>query len=250
MYPYNQPYGVPGQGSYAGRIEFSAVLRQVYLWLSIGLLVSFGVALTLGQQLLAGSPVVIGLYQNPIVVFGSIIVYIGVGFAFYPVVRRASAVVGTALFLVFTALFGFMIASIFAYYTAGSIASTFLVTALMFALMTLVGYTTRLDLSKFGALFLTALIGVIIASVVNIFLQSSVLYWIITIVAILVFTGLIAFDTQWIKRQAMALSSSPAMASASEDEIIHRVALLGAFRLFLDFVNLFLYLLRIFGRNR
>ena len=250
MLPANQPYGVSGQGSFASRIDISAVLRQVYLWLGIGLLVAFGVALALGQQILAHSPTVLALYQNPIIVFGSIIAYIAVGFAFYPVVRRASVGVGAVLFIVFAALFGFMFASIFAYYSAGSIANTFLVTALMFVLMTVIGYTTRLDLSKLGAIFLVALIGIIIASVVNFFVQSGTLYWIVTVVAIIVFTGLIAFDTQRIKRQAMALAASPAMASASEDEIIQRAALFGAFSLFLDFVNLFLYLLRIFGRSR
>ncbi len=250
MFPANQPYGAQSREAYASAVDLSEVLRQVYLWLGIGLLISFGVALALGQQLLAKSPAVLALYQNPFVVFGSIIVYIAVGFAFFPVVRRANVGVGAALFIVFAALFGFMIASIFAYYTAGSIASTFLVTALMFVLMTLIGYTTRLDLSKLWTVFLLALLGVIIASVVNIFLHSTTLYWIITVVAILVFTGLIAFDTQWIKRQALALSTSAGMATASQDEVVHRVALLGAFKLFLDFVNLFLYLLRIFGRNR
>lgn len=247
MYPYNQGYsGAATPGMYASQVDFSAIMRQVYLWLAVGLLLGFGVALGLGQALATGQPLVTELMLNPIAVFGSIILYIVLGLAFYPIVQRVSAAIGAVLYLAFTALFGFMISTIFVEYTASSIWSAFLTTAAMFGAMSLIGYTTRLDLSKLGAVLVMALIGLIIASVVNFFLHSAMLYWIVSIAGVVIFSGLTAYDTQWIKRQALSLGGSHGAGS----EMAQRVALLGAFRLFLDFVNLFLSLLRIFGRQR
>jgi FtsH-binding integral membrane protein len=246
VYPYNQGYSTATPGSYAGRVDFAAILRQVYLWLAIGLLLGFGVALGLGQQMSAGNPLVIQAIENPFVLFGSIIAYIAVGFAFYPIVSRASPAVGAVLYLAFTAIFGLMTSVIFIVYTAKSIEMAFLTTAAMFGVMTLLGYTTRLDLSKLGAVFLMALVGIIIVSVVNFFLHSALLYWIVSIGGVIIFSGLTAYDTQWIKRQALSLTAS---SGSADGEMAQRVALLGAFRLFLDFVNLFLSLLRIFGRG-
>ncbi len=247
MYPYNRGYsGMAAPGVSAGSMDFSAIMRQVYLWLAVGLLLGFGVALGLGQALIAGDPLVTGLLLNPIAMFGAIILYIALGLAFYPIVRRVSPAIGAVLYLAFTAIFGFMISSIFVEYTASSIATAFLTTAAMFGAMSLIGYTTRMDLSKLGAILLMALIGVIIASVVNFFLQSALLYWIVSIISVIIFSGLTAYDTQWIKRQAASLAASYGAGS----DVAQRIALLGAFRLFLDFVNLFLSLLRIFGRRR
>lgn len=249
MNPYNQGFGqgynAAAPGAYAGGVDFSAILRQVYLWLAVGLLLGFGVAMGIGQQLAAGQPDVTAFVLNPVVMFGSIIAYIGIGFAFYPVVRRASTTAGAVLYLVFTAIFGLMISTIFIQYTASSIATAFLATVGMFAVMSVIGFTTRMDLSKFGTILLMAVIGLIIAIVINIFLQSALLYWIVSIAGVIIFSGLMAYDTQWIKRQALALAGS----SGASPEMMHRVALLGAFRLFLDFVNLFISMLRIFGRN-
>lgn len=245
MNPYNQGYGTYAQGAYAGSVDYSAVLRQVYLWLAVGLLAGFGVAFGLDQQIAAGQPLAIAAVTNPIFVFGGIIAYLVVGFAFYPIVQRVSPGIGAVLYLAFAVLFGFMTATIFLRYTAASVAFAFVISAGMFAIMSVIGYTTRLDLSKFGAIFFMALIGVILASVVNIFLHSSALSWIISLAAVVIFTGLVAYDTQWIKRQAAALSSSSA-----DENMMHRIALIGAFRLFLDFVNLFLNILRLTGSRR
>ncbi|HEU5346114.1 MAG TPA: Bax inhibitor-1/YccA family protein [Ktedonobacterales bacterium] len=239
---YNQGYAAPGAYAGAGRMDFSAIMRQVYLWLAVGLLLGFGVALGLGQQLALGNPQVVSLVGNPIVLIGSIVLYLIVGFAFYPIVRRVSPAAGAVLYLVFTAIFGFMISTIFVVYSASSIWAAFLTTAGMFGVMALIGYTTKLDLSKLGTVFLMALVGLIIAMVVNFFLANPVLYWIVSIAGVVIFSGLTAYDTQWIKRQALAASSADA-------DTAHRIALIGAFRLFLDFVNLFLSLLRIFGRG-
>ncbi len=243
MYPYNQGYDIPGQRSMSGSIDFSEVMRQVYLWLAVGLLVGFGVALGLAQQLAAGNPLVVALYSNTILMFGVIVVYMIVGFAFYPIVRRASPAVSAVLYLLFTAIFGVMISTIFLVYSSSSIWEAFLTSAIMFGVMSVIGFTTRLDLSKLGVILLMALIGIIVASLINFFLHSGLLMLIISIVSVIVFSGLTAYDTQWIKRQALSMSTS-------NTDMLHRIALLGAFRLFLDFVNLFLSLLRIFGRNR
>lgn len=245
MYPYNQGYDIPGQRSMAGGIDFSAIMRQVYLWLAVGLLVGFGVALGLAQQLAAGNSLVIAAFSNPLLMIGVIVVYMVVGFAFYPIVYRSSPAIGAVLYLLFTAIFGIMISTIFLVYSTASIWEAFLTAAIMFGVMSMIGFTTRLDLSKLGAILFMALIGIIVASLVNFFLHSGVLMLIVSIISIVVFSGLTAYDTQWIKRQALSMS-----ASASNTDMLHRIALLGAFRLFLDFVNLFLSLLRIFGRNR
>jgi len=243
MYRYQggvYPAGVGARG-----IDFGAVMRQVYLWLAAGLAICFGVAYLLGQIAL-NSPDsnAARLIFNPVALIVALLVYLGLGFGFYPIVRRASPAVGATLFIIFAVVFGFLISSIFIIYTPASIATAFVTTAAMFGIMSIIGFTTKLDLSRFGALFLTALIGLIIGSVVNIFLHSAILYWIITYAGVIIFTGLIAFDTQWIKRNAMSVAASGDSGSVS------RVALVGAFRLLLDFVNLFLYLLRIFGGGR
>jgi hypothetical protein len=137
-----------------------------------------------------------------------------------------------------------MVSSIFVVYSTVSIEWTFLATAGMFGVMALIGYTTKLDLSRFGAILLLALIGILVASLVNFFLHSEALYWIVTYAGVAIFCGLTAYDMQWIKRQAASISGS------GSEVAIERVALIGAFHLFLDFVNLFLFLLRIFGRGR
>ena len=125
-------------------------------------------------------------------------------------------------------------------FTAESIASTFFITAGTFAVMSIYGFVTKRDLTKIGNLALMALIGMIIASVVNIFLHSTMLNWIVTYIGVLVFVGLIAWDTQKIK----------ALASAQDNEFTQKLAICGALSLYLDFINLFIMLLRIFGQRK
>jgi len=240
------PY--PSQGRFspaiaaAGGLDFAAIMRQVYLWLAAGLAVCFGEAYLLSQA--APDSALGQLIFNPVAIIVAVIAYLGLGFGFYPIVRRASPAIGGLLFFVFALVFGFLISSVFIVYTTATITTAFVTTAAMFGIMSIIGFTTKLDLSRFGALFMTALIGLIVGSVVNIFLQSPILYWVITYLGVIIFTGLIAFDTQWIKRNAMSVAPTGDGTAAS------RVALIGAFRLLLDFVNLFLYLLRIFGSGR
>lgn len=234
-------------------LDFSAIMRQVYVWLALGLLVGFGVSFFVGntalraletavqqgwtqQQLVSSS-----ILFNPAVMIVSLILYIIMAFALYPVIMRASTTVGAIFYLAFTALFGFMISSIFLQYQAGTIAAAFVATAGMFGAMSIIGFTTKIDLSKFGSILMMALIGLLIASLVNLFLRSEAIYWIISYAGVLIFAGLTAYDTQWIKNNAAQV------AATGNRDAAQRIALIGAFHLFLDFVNLFLFLLRILG---
>lgn len=253
MYPGNP--GMADMNPYesiASRLDFPEVFRRVYLWLALGLTIGFGVAFLVGQTihswLANGQFAMVALIFNPVVMIGTIILYLALAFTFYPVVRRASPTVGMTLYVLITALFGFMSSAIFVEFTLPSIGTAFFITATMFAVMTLIGFTTQLDLSRFGSVLLMALIGVIVASVINFFLQSAMLVWIISLVSVVVFCALTAYDTQWIKRNAISLST--AYGSMEEEELVSRVALIGAFRLFLDFVNLFMSILPLTGSRR
>jgi uncharacterized protein len=253
VYPVNPGMAsVNPYGSVASRLDFAEIFRRVYLWLALGLTIGFGVAFALGAYLNAalasGQSELVALIYSPVVVIGAVLAYLGIGIFFYPIVQRASPAVGGTLYVLFTAIFGLTTAAIFVVYTPASIAGTFFITATMFALMTLIGFTTQLDLSRMGSVLLMALIGIIVASVVNFFLHSAALYWIISLVGVVLFSALTAYDTQWVKRNAYQLASSY---GAMEDEaVISRIALIGAFRLFLDFVNLFFSLLRLLGARR
>jgi FtsH-binding integral membrane protein len=153
-----------------------------------------------------------------------------------------SSQVATIIFVVYSVLTGFIFSTLFLVYTSGSLATTFLITGSMFAVMSIYGWTTGKDLTKFGSLLFMLLIGLIIASIVNIFLGSTMLYWIATYVGIFIFTGLIAYDTQKLKNLG---------AYVQEGTEEHRKgAIMGALSLYLDFINLFLMLLRIFGSRR
>jgi FtsH-binding integral membrane protein len=153
-----------------------------------------------------------------------------------------SASTATMIFIAYSALNGLTLSLIFVIYTAESIASTFFITAGTFAVMSIYGYTTKADLSKWGNLLFMGLVGILIASVVNIFLQDEMLYWITTYAGVLIFVGLTAYDTQKIKATNIIGNEG------TEDD--SKEAIMGALTLYLDFINLFLYLLRIFGRKK
>ncbi len=138
----------------------------------------------------------------------------------------------------------------FLIYTAESIATVFFITAGMFAIVSTYGFVTKTDLTKVGNLALMALIGIIIASVVNIFLQSSALYWIVTYLGVIVFVGLIAYDTQRIKRMANGFATATVDGEEQMVQLQSKATVIGALALYLDFINLFLMLLRILGNRR
>ncbi len=153
-----------------------------------------------------------------------------------------SMTMATILFIAYSVLNGVTLSVIFLVYEPEVIALTFAVTAGMFAVMSIIGYTTRMDLSKVGGILLMALVGIILASVVNIFLGSETLYWVITYIGVLVFVGLTAYDTHKLRQIYTQYGEV--------NETGHKLALMGALTLYLDFINLFLYLLRIFGNRR
>lgn len=157
-------------------------------------------------------------------------------------INRLSSMQATALFFLYSILNGVTLSVIFLIYTSESIATTFLITAGTFGAMSIYGYTTKTDLTRIGNLLFMALLGLIVASVVNMFWANSALYWLITYAGVVIFVGLTAYDTQRIKRMG------PGLAAGSEAE--QKGAIIGALRLYLDFINLFLLLLRIFGRRR
>jgi uncharacterized protein len=213
-------------------------LARVYNWMGLGLATTAVVSL-----MTASSPAVLNfIFGNQFVFFGLIIAELGLVMALSAAIGRLQATTATMMFFVYSALNGLTLSAIFLAYTSASIASTFFVTAGTFGTMSLYGYTTKRDLTSWGSFLFMGLIGVILASLVNIFLKSEAIYWVITYAGVIVFVGLTAYDTQQIK--AMALQGF------GDEETERKSAVIGALRLYLDFVNLFLMLLNIFGRRR
>lgn len=227
-----QPYLAGSQAE----ARVPAIMARVYGWMTLGLVVTGIVAL-----LTATSPFLLNLvFGNPLIFFGLLIVQVGLVITISAAIQRLSTGVAATLFLVYAALNGLWISGIFLYYTTASIASTFFIAGGTFGLMSIYGLTTKRDLTKIGNLAFMALIGIILASLVNFFLNSTTIYWIVTYIGIVVFIALTAANTQKIKRWN---------ASASQSSV-GRLAVLGALTLYLDLINLFLFLLRIFGRQR
>jgi hypothetical protein len=211
---------------------------KVYNWMMVGLGVSAVVSL-----LTVSSPAMMQLvFGNRLVFFGLIIAELLLVMTLSGAIHRFSAAAATGCFLVYSALSGVTLAVIFALYTQSSIVSAFFVTAGTFGAMSIYGHVTRRDLTSWGSFLFMGLIGFLLASVVNLFLQSEMIYWVTTYCGILIFVGLTAYDTQKLKALAMGGFAN------SEDQ--HKAAILGALRLYLDFVNLFLLLLRVLGRRR
>jgi hypothetical protein len=156
-------------------------------------------------------------------------------------INRLSATAAQAIFWIYAGLMGISLASVFLVFTGASVARVFFITAGTFAAMSFYGYTTRRDLSQFGSFLFMGLIGIVIASLVNIFIGSTALQFAISVIGVLVFTGLTAYDTQAIKETYY---------EGAGHEIATKTAIMGALRLYLDFINLFLMLLRLFGDRR
>lgn len=229
-------YG-PYAGSPTDALRRQGILTQVYAWMTAGLLVTGAIAM-----FVAGTPALVGaIVGNSLLFFGLIIGQLALVWVLSANLMRLAPAAATALFLGYAALNGLTFAVIFLAYTAESIASTFFVTAGTFGAMSAWGYFTRRDLSGMGNFLFMALIGLILASIVNIFLASSALYWVITYAGVLIFVALTAYDTQKIKHM---------IAEVRDEATGQRVAIYGALTLYLDFINLFLFLLRILGNRR
>jgi len=209
------------------------------LWMALGLFVTAGVAFSV----VSSAPLLRLVTATP-VFFGVIIAEFVVVLALSALVNKMSPAMAVLVFFFYAALNGVTMSIIFLVYTSSSIAFSFFAAGAMFAAMSIVGYTTQTDLSKFGSLLFMGLIGLIVASVINLFLASSLLYWIISYVGIALFVALTAYDTQWIKNAtARALT-------AGDTQLEGRVGVMGALRLYLDFINLFVMILRVAGGRR
>ena len=180
------------------------------------------------------------IYGKPMVFVGLLISQVIVVISLLGRLQKMSTLTASLLFYLYSVLTGVVFASILLVYTATSIANTFFITAGVFGAMSVYGYFTSNDLSKMGSLLIMGFLGLIICSVVNIFLKSQPMEWLISFVGVLVFIGLTAWDTQKIK----------AAAAHAEGDDVKRLATIGALELYLDFVNLFIYLLRFFGNDR
>ncbi len=218
---------------------FKAVLRRVYLWMALGLLVTTGTAFAT-----AFTPLGAWVFSNIYVFFGLFIgelILVGVLSAG---IQKLHPSVAGAMFFVYAAINGMTLSTIFLVYELGSIGMAFLIAACMFGAMSLIGYSTKKDLSQWRSFLMMGLIGLIVVSVVNMFLGSAGMDWVISLVGVMLFLGLTVYDTQKIKQMTvMSLQTG-------DEAVASKMGILGALKLYLDFVNIFLYLLRFFGRRR
>lgn len=217
----------------------AAFISKVYGWMSAALVITGVVAMWAAstpsvQQLIFPGNTMMPFYILIAAEFGAVI-YLSAR------INKMSAETAGMVFILYSVLNGLTLSMVFLIYTSSSIASTFLVTAATFGVMSAYGYMTKKDLTSIGNLAFMALIGIIIASVVNMFMQSEVMYWVITYAGVLIFVALTAYDTQKIKRMASYDDSA---------EDYTKKSILGALTLYLDFVNLFLYLLRFMGNRK
>lgn len=218
---------------------YRTLMGKVYLWMTLALAVT-----GLTSLYVASSP---GLVQSIFASRGTfwllVIAELALVFILSARIMKMSFSTAGIMFALYSVLNGVTMSFIFIAYTSTSIATAFFVTAGMFAAMSFIGFVTKKDLSSFGSFFTMTLIGLIIASVVNIFLNSSVMYWIITYVGVLLFVGLTAYDTQKIKQMLIEYGDEV-------NDSTQKLALIGSLSLYLDFINLFLYILRLFGNNK
>jgi hypothetical protein len=216
-------------------------ILKVYMWMSLGLFLTAGVSvapiLVLGQVAYENL-----VYEYIYVIYVLMLLELGIVFGLSAAINKIPALLGYGLFMFYAFLNGVTLSPIFIIYTGGSIFSTFLVCSMMFGGTSILGFITKMDLSKLGGYLTMALIGLIVALVVNIFLNSSMMTWIISLAGVVIFVGLTAYDTQKIKNMAGSIDS------ASEDG--KKASIMGALMLYLDFINLFLFLLRLLGSRK
>ena len=214
-------------------------MGHVYRWMTIGL----GVTAFTSYAVASTPSLVWAILGNSLIMIALIVAQIGLVIALSAAIHKMSASVATGLFLVYALLTGLTLSSIFLVYPIGNIANAFLTCTGMFLAMSIYGTVTKRDLTGMGSFMFMGLIGIIIASIVNLFLASSMLSFIISCVGVIVFTGLTAYDTQKLRQFGEAAPLDDAAA-------VRRGTILGALTLYLDFINLFLMLLRLFGGNR
>ena len=217
---------------------FPVLMRKVYLWMTLALVITGFTA----YYVATSETLMMVLFTNQILFWGLVIGELVLVFSLSAAINRLSLTTATLMFVLYSVINGATMSFIFLAYTASSITNVFLITAGTFAVMAVFGYFTKTDLTSWGKILMMALIGIIIATIVNIFTKSEGLAMILNYLGVLVFVGLTAYDSQKIKQMLMMAPDA--------GEAAQKVALLGALSLYLDFINLFLYLLRILGSRR
>ena len=216
---------------------FKVLMRKVYLWMTLALMITGITAAGV-----ANSPNILALiYSSQVVMWGIIIAEFGLVIYISARLEKLSLSTATTLFALYSILNGMMLSSIFLLSSTAIISKVFFITAGTFGVTALYGYATKKDLSSLGNILFMALIGLVIATVVNVFMKSAMFDLILSYIGVIIFVGLTAWDSQKIKHMMMVQQDA--------DESAQKLALIGALSLYLDFINLFLYILRIFGRS-
>jgi len=220
-------------------LQFPALMRKVYVWMTLALVITAVTAYGVAHS----EALVSSMYENRGLLWGLLLAELALVFGISRFINRLSLVTATLLFILYSALNGATLSVIFLAYSPEVITKVFFITAGTFGAMALFGYFTKADLSGLGKILIMALVGIIIATIVNlIFFKSGMFDLIVSYIGVLVFVGLTAYDSQKIKQM---------LAQANDmGEEAQKMALMGSLTLYLDFINLFLYLLRIFGRER
>ena len=219
-----------------GAVDLQSIMRQVYTWMVMGMLITTAVAY------FTASTSLINLATNPIIMIIAVLAEFGLVLGISAGINRLSSGVATLLFMLYAALNGFTLSIVLLAFTGASLFVAFATTAALFAAMSVIGYTTKVDLSKMGTYLMMGVIGLVIAMVVNMFVGSGPLDTIISVVGVLIFTALTAFDTQRIGRMAAQMNVN------GDCEV--KFGIFGALKLYLDFINMFLFVLRLTGRRR
>lgn len=221
-----------------------AHMNKVYGTMSIGMLLTFAVAWAVGSN-----PALLSIFRDPMTLKPNILGYIvmfaplGMVFGFGAAINRLSAAGAQLFFWTFAAVMGLSMSWIFVAFTGISIANVFLVTSIAFASLSLYGYTTKKDISGWGSFLIMGVVGILIASLINIFVGSAAIHFAITILGVLIFAGLTAYDTQNIKNTYVA------HAAHGDQEWLGKAAIMGALNLYLDFINMFMFLLQLLGNR-
>ncbi len=237
--------GVAGTRSAAIDEGLRAHMNKVYGLMSVGMALTGGVAWAVGT-----SDALLGIFRDPMTLQPNILGWavmfapLLMVFAFGAAISRLSYSAAQLFFYAFAAVMGLSLAWIFKAFTGVSIAQTFLVTSIAFASLSLYGYTTKRDLSGFGTFLIMGLVGLIVASIINIFVASSALAFAISVIGLLIFAGLTAYDTQRIKTDYIA------HAEMGDAEWLGKSAVMGALNLYMNFINIFMFLLQFLGQNR
>jgi FtsH-binding integral membrane protein len=235
-----------GVGTRTAEIDagLRAHMNKVYSTMSVGMLLTFAVAWAVGT-----SPSLLGMFRDPITlqpnILGWIVMFapLGMIFGFGAAINRLSAAGAQLFFYAFAAVMGLSLAWIFVAFTGFSIAQVFLVTSIAFAGLSLWGYTTKKDISGWGSFLIMGVIGILVASIINIFLGSPAIMFAISILGVLIFAGLTAYDTQKIKNTYLEHAHS------GDSEWLGKAAIMGALNLYLDFINMFMFLLQLLGNR-